>query len=92
MNRKQRRQTERKLKKIMTDEQLKKLKEDISNEFIEKKVEERFQRVWETFGKILLETMREYKISQQRINQIVATAYQRLEEELRGTSRNERLS
>ena len=57
-----------------------------------KKVEERFQRVWETFGKILLETMREYKISQQRINQIVATAYQRLEEELRGTSRNERLS
>lgn len=92
MNRKQRRRTEKNLKKIMTDKQIKNLKEDISNEFIEKKVEERFNRTWEIFGKILLETMREYRISQERIRQIISTAYQRLEEELKGEKNSEGLS
>ncbi|SCG82711.1 hypothetical protein DW1_1138 [Proteiniborus sp. DW1] len=92
MNRTQRRKTEKNLKKIMTDKQLKNLKEDISNEFISKKVEERFNHTWEKFGTILLETMREFRISQERINQIVTTAYNRLEEELKGAGKNEGLS
>lgn len=92
MNRNQRRKTEKKMKKIMTDKQIESFKEDISNDFIEKKVEERFQRIWGMFGKILLETMREYRISQERIHQIVATAYSRLEEELKGEKNSEELS
>lgn len=92
MNRANRRKMNKKIKKVMTDKQIESFKEDISNEFVAKKVEERFNHTWERFGTILLETMREYRISQERINQIVATAYSRLEEELKGAGKNEGLS
>ncbi|MFT9496626.1 hypothetical protein [Anaerosolibacter sp.] len=80
MNRKMRRKQDKKLKKILTDEQFSELKEEATNQIVEQKVDD----IWRKMSGVLVQIMRENRISQERIAKIVSEFSEEIEKQFGG--------
>lgn len=80
MNRKMRRKQDKKLKKILTPEQFSELKEEATNQIVEKKVDD----IWRKMSGVLVQIMRENRISQERIAKIVGEFSVEIEKQFGG--------
>lgn len=88
MNRELRRKQQKELKSKLTDEQFKMIYDRAFHEMVEQRVSE----IWEKMSPLLVETMRENRISEDRIRKILTLFLEKTKKVYGGEKKNERLS
>lgn len=92
MNRTMRRKLEKQAKRKLTDEQFKEYKNMAFNEIMELEVIRRCDNVWRKMSKVMIEVMRENRISEERTEKMVKAMAERLRQivdEEKGGDKNE---